>query len=238
MNSPLGSGTAPARDSAARRDRLLGLSIIAVAFAVALAISIWAKLESRPETSPPPAPPTTSGVIGFPKQTDPIATLAAARTLTKRPLLRGFVASGVTSEGHVDVSSGDGDVRYTFQSAPGEGPQPTADPTPPRTRRRFCGMQRVRLRKQGLAAETDNASQACPREQSDALPEPRCSLKDVWRHASRRGAPKDRIARIEYYRSAVGPAWRFEIPGTPHRFSLYGDCGRELSGADAVGYVP
>jgi hypothetical protein len=42
------------------------------------------------------------------------------------------------------------------------------------------------------------------------------------------------MARIEYYRSRVGPAWKFELPGTPHKYSLYGDCGRELSEAEAT----
>ena len=47
----------------------------------------------------------------------------------------------------------------------------------------------------------------------------------------------DLRARVEYYRAKVGPAWRFELPGTPHRFSLYGDCERKLTPVEAVGSV-
>jgi hypothetical protein len=53
-----------------------------------------------------------------------------------------------------------------------------------------------------------------------------------------RGAPREQLAKIEYYRAQAGPAWRFELPGTPHRFSLYGDCGRELNETEAAGFVP
>jgi hypothetical protein len=48
----------------------------------------------------------------------------------------------------------------------------------------------------------------------------------------------DRLARIEYYRSRSGPAWRFSMPGTKHHFSLYGDCQRLLKGREARGNVP
>jgi hypothetical protein len=236
MQTPLLPSFAP-DPPALRRDRLIGLSIVGSAFVAALGISVWAKVESRPETSPPPAPATTVGVVGYPKKVDAIKTLAAARTVTKRPHLRGIVAQGVMSDGTVDLSEGPGDVRYSFQSEAGQGAQPQVDPSA-RPRRRYCGLQRVVLRREGMVAEPDLAHQPCPSQHTDALPEPRCSLKDVWQRALSRGAPKERTARIEYYRSKVGPAWRFDMPGTPYRFSVYGDCGRELTPSEAIGYVP
>jgi hypothetical protein len=223
--------------AARRRDKLLGLCLIMAAFVVALGISWWAKVASRPERSEPPGPPTTEGIVGYPEAVRPVATLAAVRKLTKRRLLRGMVAEGVQSSGTVDVSEGPGRVRYTFQSPPGEGPQPPREPgTLPR--RPYCGKQTVHLRKEGLVADPDIAAYPCSPVHADPLPEPRCSLRDVWVRALGHGAQPGRLARIEYYRAQAGPAWRFEIPGTPYRFSLYGDCGRELDASEAIGAVP
>ena len=88
---------------------------------------------------------------------DAVATLSSARKLTKRPALRGIVLDGVQSDGTVDVSEGPGRVRYTFQSAAGQGAQPAREPgTLPK--RITCGKQNVVLRKEGLVAEADHVS--------------------------------------------------------------------------------
>ena len=136
----------------------------------------------------------------------------------------------------VDLSEGPGRVRYLFQSAPGQGPQPPRA-TGTLARRLYCGKQNVHLRKEGLVADPDISDYPCPARHTDALPDPRCGPRDVWRRALSKGAQSDRLARIEYYRARVGPAWRFELPGTPYRFSLYGDCGRQLVPSEAAGSV-
>ena len=138
----------------ARRDHVVGLLIVAVAFLGALALSWWAKLESRPETSEPPGPPTTEGLVGYPSAVDAVQAIQVARTLTKRSMLRGFVAEAVRSDGTVDLSEGPGRVRYLFQSAPGQGPQPPRA-TGTLARRLYCGKQNVHLRKEGLVADPD-----------------------------------------------------------------------------------
>ena len=233
MTDP-GSGQ---REVRRRRDRAIGLVIISVTFLVALGVSWWARKASRPELSKPPAPPTTVGIVGFPKSVDPIKSLAAARKVTERSILRGITAEGVDSDGTVDVTSPTGRIRYEFQSPPGKGPQPKRPPgTLPR--RPYCGKQTVHLRKQGLYADPDVPGYPCSPVHYDELPEPRCNMRDVWKHAIAMGAPKDHLARIEYYRAHAGPAWRFDMPGTRYRFSLYGDCGRELKGADATTIFP
>lgn len=234
MQSPLGLGK-PGEEPDLRRDRVIGLGIVAVAFALALGISYWAKLRSRPETSEPPGPPTTEGIAGWPDRVDPVRALSVARDLTKRTLLRGIVINGVTSDGRVDLTEGPGSVVYVFQSPPGEGPLPPGDISP-RIRRNFCGLQRVRLRKEGMVAEPDNASYSCRVVHGDGLPDPRCGPREVWRHAKSRGAQGDQPAHIEYFRAKAGPAWRFSSGTT--NFTLYGDCGRELTGAEAHGTVP
>jgi hypothetical protein len=224
-------------DVARKRDRARGLVILIFSFALGLALSLWAKRQSRPELAAPPGPPTTTGIVGFPSSVDVIKTLAGARAVTRRTLLRGIWAEGVKSDGTVDLGEGPGRARYTFQSLEGQGPQPPHDPgTLPR--RHYCGKQTVHLRHEGLVADPDVTDFPCPGQITDPLPEPRCGFADVWRHALAQGAPKNRLARIEYYRSHAGPAWRFEIPGSPQRFSLYGDCGRQLDESEAVTISP
>jgi hypothetical protein len=228
-------------DAKRRRDRLTGLIIVAASFAICLALSIWAKEKSRPETSEPPGPPTVDGIVGFPSEVDPIKTLASAKKLSKRPLLRGIVLDGVKSDGTIDVAEGPGRVRYSFQSPAGHGPQPPREPgTLPK--RITCGRQNVVLRKEGLVAEPDLADYPCVGAAVEPLPEPQCTTHEIWRLARKRRVPRDRLAHIEYYRSKAGPAWRFEITGNSngvsHAFSVYGDCKRELSAAEAHGTVP
>jgi hypothetical protein len=225
-------------ERARRKDRILGLVIVAVAFALCLALSIWAKERSRPETSEPPGPPTIEGLKGFPRAVDPIESLAPARKLTKRPHLRGIVIDGAQNEGTLDLSEGPGRVRYIFQSPAGHGPQPPLEPGT-RPKRVTCGKQNVVIRKEGLVAEPDVADYPCPPGGVEPLPDPQCGVRDIWRLARKRRVPKDRLAHIEYYRAKAGPAWRFEISGMPaHRFTVYGDCKRELTGAEATGSVP
>ncbi len=220
-----------------KRDRWVGLGVIAIAFAIGIALSYWARVKSQPEVAVPPAPPSAEGIAGFPAKIDPLAVLVKARTLTQRNLFRGMVLEGVTLDGTLDVSQPSGRARFSFQSAQGEGPQP-ARPAGTLPRRHYCGKQNVHLKSEGLVADPDVTDFPCPGAAQDPLPEPRCGPKEVWMHAIKLGAPRERRARIEYYRSRSGPAWRFELPGTTHRFSLYGDCERELEGKDAVGSVP
>jgi hypothetical protein len=220
-----------------RRDRRMGLLIVGVAFVAALSISWWARGVSTPGNADRPSPPTADGVVGFPHKVEAVGTLEAARSLTKRVELRGIAALAVKSDGTVDVSAPGSRIRYVFSSPRGEGPQPVRPPgTLPN--RAYCGRQNIHVKKDGMVADPDQSTAPCPAERGDGLPAPRCSPKEVWQVAIRRGAPADRLASIDYFRASAGPAWRFEIPGTPHSFTLYGDCVRELYGFEATGSVP
>lgn len=225
------------RERRRRRDKVIGLGIVAVTFGLSMLISLWAKHESAPPTSEDPAPPTTSGLVGFPEKIDPLAVLPRARELTDRPLLRGFVADGVTPSGLVDVSDKKSKLRFSFQSAPGQGAQPPREPgtLPNRT---YCGRQNVVVKKDGIAAEADVSSFPCTSKPPEALPEPSCDLKKIWSLAKKKGAPTKRRARIEYFEAQKGPAYRFSIPGTKHRFVVGADCKREIKGKRALGNVP
>jgi hypothetical protein len=163
---------------------------------------------------------------------DAVAVLEAAHGLTKRVDLRGFSASGVRSDGTIDVSAKGSSVRYTFTSTRGEGPQPLHPPgTLPK--RAFCGKQSVRLNSYGLGAEPDMSGLPCP-QSAEPLPAPRCGPKQVWQSAIRHGIPPDQAANVEYFRAIGGPAWRFEQPGSHRVLVLYGDCERELAGTEAT----
>lgn len=219
-----------------RRDRLRGLSILAVTFVASLGISWRASEASKPEYSVPPAPATTVGIAGFPSAVAAVANLKVARGATRRDQLRGFVAEGVSVEGTLDTTRAGSRVRFLFQSKQGEGPQQMPEPgrVVPRV---FCGKQNVHIDDRGIYAEADQPLAACTGEERPGLPEPACSMKDVWAAAVERGVERDRLARIEYFQAAAGPAWRFTVPGTTQRFTLTGDCQRELTGQDMVGGV-
>jgi hypothetical protein len=228
----------PARVTRYRQtDRLRGLAIVGVTFGLCLVISVWAKRRSEPVLSVPPGPPSSVGVVGFPNAVDAVKTLARAREISQRNLLRSISADGVKSDGTIDVSAPNGRIRYAFQSNAGEGPEP------PRqhdmlARHPYCGRQNINVQKEGIVAEPDAADAICAPKPTDPLPEPHCSLADVWAHALSRGVPKDRVAHIEYFRSSAGPAWRFEAPHSRARFVLYGDCKRELDAKEAVNIAP
>jgi hypothetical protein len=60
----------------------------------------------------------------------------------------------------------------------------------------------------------------------------------VWQAAVHHGFPSDQLATVEYFRAVSGPAWRFEQPATHKVLVVYGDCERELSGAEATPVTP
>jgi hypothetical protein len=221
---------------ARRRDRVFGLLIVGAAFLAALCISWWARGVSSPSGADAPGPPTTDGVVGFPKKVDMVATLEAARGQTKRNDLHGISAYGVSSDGTVDVTVPGRMVAYAFASARGEGPQP---PHPPGTlaKRTTCGKQNVRVTGSGLFADPDQAGVPCT-QNAEPLPTPRCGPKQLWQAALRRGLPSDQLATVSYYRSVTGPAWRFDLPAQHRNMVLYGDCERELTGAEATDVAP
>ena len=216
------------------KDRLRGLVIVGLTFILCLLVSAWARRRATPVFTAPPAPASTVGVVGFPNHVDVVQTLARARKVTARDLLRGITVENVGSDGTVDLSAPrPARIRYMFASAQGEGPQPLREPGT-LARRPSCGRQSVVLRKDGIVAEADAAEAACAEHSTDPLPDPPCGLAQVWAHALSLGVPKEKLARIEYYRANTGPAWRFEAPYASGRFSLSGDCKRQLDEREAT----
>lgn len=226
------------QEAARRKDKTIGLVIVGVTFVLCILGSLWGKELAEPELSEPPGPPTFEGLVGWPDKVDPVANLKAARAITKRTLLRGFVADHVSRDGTIDFEKTGTLVRYSFQSNPGEGPQP---PRPPGTvpRRSYCGKQNVYIRRHGLVAEHDVAAFPCSAAMKEPLPPPGCDLEQVWDWmVENKSVPTKRPARIEYFRTKAGPAYRFTLPGTSHRVTISGDCSKELKASEAMGTVP
>jgi hypothetical protein len=234
---PSSAPPTPAELGAYRRDRIKGFSIILVAFTAALIIS-WKSSEAvRPRIAATPDPPTVEGLAGYPTSVDPLATLAVARGLTERTQLRRIVAAGVAADGTVDLTNPRSSIRYEFDSARGEGPEaPRPAGTVPRAR--HCGRQTVHLKKTGIYASVDRPQSACRPRWGAPLPDPRCSLSQLWALAIERNAPADAQATIDYFRAEEGPAWRFSIQGSRVRFTVYGDCETELKGKAARPLAP
>lgn len=232
-----GGTDASAPVGAAPRDRVAGFSIIFVAFAAALVISWKASEAVKPNVAPEPAPPSSEGLSGYPGQVDPVLTLSLAQGLTGRQQLRRIVATGVASSGKVDLERPGASIRYEFDSAQGEGPEP---PRPAGTVRaaHYCGRQTVNVKRDGIYAEPDQPRAPCRANTGAPLPEPRCNLDQLWAEALRRGAPASVYATVEYFRSNEGPAWRYSSPEAKVNFTLFGDCERELTGKAARPLAP
>jgi hypothetical protein len=219
------------------RDRKVGFSILFIAFCAALIVSWKAGEAVRPKVADSPAPPTAEGLAGFPERVDPMAALTLAHSLTEREQLRRILLQGVAMDGTVDVRDPQAIIRYEFDSAAGEGPEP---PRPIGTVRQahYCGRQSVLIRTHGIAAEPDQPRAMCRPSWGEPLPDPRCGPRELWQLALRRGARPDARANIDYYRAQEGPAWRFTLPGAQLHFTMYGDCEHELQGAGARPLVP
>lgn len=219
-----------------RRDKLLGLAIIILAFGGCMLLSLWGLQYAQPTQAAEPAPPTKEGLSGFPKKVKPLELIAQATALSERENFRGFVANRVYHDGTIDLSNKKASIRFSFQSARGRGHQP---PRPPATLpdRRFCGVQSVMVKKNGMGAREDDADRSCPSKEVTNLPFPKCTLKDVWKLAVKKKIKKKGTAKIEYFESLSGPAYRFKQGKRSFVMSAK-HCGKTIKGSGARGSVP
>ncbi len=224
------------QNSGRGRDMLGGLLIITLAFLGCLALSLWAKSESTPEPPRAPEPPTTVELVGFPSKVKPFELLARAQGMTPRTLFRGFVAEGLLPDGTLDFNRKGTALTYSFQSPPGLGPQPAREGgTLPR--HAYCGKQNVRVTKLGIALEPDVTDLPCSGKGPEALELPEaCGPEQIWAIAKKRKL-KGSVARLEYYESRRGPAFRFGMGRDNFAVSAK-DCKKVLSSKDQRGHVP
>lgn len=220
-----------------RRDKLLGLAIIILAFGGCMLFSLWGLQYAQPTQAAKPAPPTKAGLpAGFPKKVKPLELIDQARALSERENFRGFVATRVKADGTIDLSHKKASIRYSFQSARGRGHQP---PRPAATLpdRRFCGVQSVVVKKNGIGAREDDPDRSCPSDDVSDLPLPQCTLKDVWKAAKKKKISTKGTAKIEYFDSVAGPAYRFKKGKRSFVLSAK-QCKKTIKGSGARGSVP
>lgn len=220
-----------------RRDKLVGLLIIVLSFGGCMALSLWGMSVSTPTLAPDPHPPSMEDIPGFPKQVDPLHLVERARSLSVRSKFRGFVAVGVGPDGTIDLSSKKSEIRYSFQSPSGMGHQPPrAGGTLPM--RRYCGLQSVYIKGDGIYATKDQPERTCPQDVPENITLPKeCTLEEVWKIAEKRKIKGKGVATIEFFDSFDGPAFRFKKARQSFVVSAH-DCKKILNGKAARGVVP
>lgn len=220
-----------------RRDKWIGLLIIVFAFGGCMGLSLWGRSKSTPQLAPEPEPPSLERIAGYPDHVDPLQLIERAREVSVRSKFRGFIATGVGPDGKVNLKHKNSSVRFSFQDPSGIGHQPPRQGgTLPH--RRYCGLQSVFLKKDGIQATTDQAERACPSNAPENLPLPKdCTLEDVWEIAEKRRVKAEGTASIEYFDSFDGPAFRFRKDR--HQFVVSAnDCRKILTGRAGRGMVP
>lgn len=223
-------------DPARRRDKMRGLGVLVASFVFSLLFSCWAKEEALPDAPRIPDPPSTLEIAGFPNQVNPWEVLDRARGLTPRTLFRGWVAEGIQPDGTLDLSKEGTSLTYSFQSPPGQGPQPVrkGGTLPDRV---YCGKQQVRvIAPDGIFAKPDETEVSCPRKGPKELSEPqKCSVAEVLAIAKKRDVKDTDSITLEFYEARRGPAYRVSANGR-QRFVLSAkDCKKLLNGDEQRG---
>ena len=230
-------GTQPPLSQHRKRDRILGLSIIVLAFGGCMGLSVWGMRVSTPQPAPAPLPASKEDIDGFPHRVHPFDVLPRARTLTVRQRFRGFEAVGVKPDGSIDLTEDKSSIRFAFQSPQGRGPQPEREPGTLPTRR-YCGTQSVVIENSGIAARPDRPQVPCGGREIDELVVPRhCSIEQLWQIARKKKIKTKGTATIEYFQAQDGPAYRFVKDKRSFVVSAL-DCKNELKGRAQRGSIP
>jgi len=209
------------------RDGYWAALVLGLTFCVGIAVSVWARQASHPVGKPSAVSMSTDGIIGWPQNVDAVASLPAVRATMDDLALTGITAYGVRSDGHVDLTRGDGTVRYSFQAL-----RPVVADSKPRdahAKKQRCPKRVAHLRRDGFWVDPEQRSASCPTTQEHPLTLPICGMKEVWKRALAEGAPDNRLARIEYRRSYSGPQWRLSIAELGFEIVVSPDCRKTLN---------
>lgn len=215
-------------DAAERRDRILGLMIMASAFGAALGLSFWSHRVAKSPNKGDDRPAETHALPGWPHAAEPMAVLRLARAMARPRGLGSLVVDGVKSDGTVDLAKA-GTARYVFFRV---------TETRPAGKAPSCDRLVVRLGASGLVRGNVATRQSCPEPRAVPLPEPGCGPRELWEAALRKGASPKALARAEFYRAVSGPAWKFRLGRGNLSLVMDGRCARELTSSEAQRPAP
>lgn len=217
------------------KDRFAGLVVLLGAMVFCIGLSLWAKGVARPVAQVMANSDLTRGVVGWPHSVDAMATLDAAKRSSRARELRRIILEGVKSDGTLDPTTGPGSATYLFHNGV-KKPKVNGAPVPEKaiTKGSLCPRQVVRVGRDGLDPQAELKEYRCPEVISEPLHAPKCTPRELWARAVKKGASVRHMAHMEYYRAKAGPAWRMEIPAERFRLIVSDDCQRELDAREAT----
>lgn len=185
---------------------------------------IFALLRSAPAPAADPNA-AVAAIPGAPHAVDPIALLPVARKRAyARMSLVSIEARYVGPNGRVDLRAPSymGSITYTFGERPPEvAPDPSAPLGAPKPSRGMPSQSEVKIDLSGIHAEPVMIGFS-----GQEVPDPKCTLEDVWKAAREAGAPEGAVAILSYKHDRPfafgaksagtdsGAAWLFHIEGT------------------------
>ena len=186
--------------------------------------AIFALLRSAPAPAADPNA-AVAAIPGAPHAVDPIALLPMARERARvRTSLVSIEARYVGENGRVDLRAPSymGSITYTFGERPPEvAPDPSAPLGAPKPSRGMPSQSEVKIDISGIHAEPVMIGFS-----GQEVPDPKCTLEDVWKAAREAGAPEGAVAILDYKHDRLiafgtksagtdsGAAWIFRIEGT------------------------
>ncbi len=204
-------------------DKWIGALIIALASLLSLAVAHWARSTVDDRKVNPTAKQLAARLPGWPHAVDPLRVLGDVRAASRLDGIRAISAAGVRPDGTVDLRR-TGYIRYTFQGTPRAKAASRATSPGSGASDLVCPRESVYVSKDGLIRRTQGVVRRCGAGAERTLPEPGCSLAELWDAAQKEGLRAEGVAEIEYFRSSEGPRWRFRPSSEPRALLLSADC--------------
>ena len=231
-------GGAPARErkasEEARNDARPGgpappVVVLAVVLVLAGIVGAIAMMSGKRRADIDLATPASS-IPGFPSAVDPSALVAIARSesrLGNDARLTGIRADYVGANGRVNLRGQgyDGRIAYSFVAPTKEAPAPSSSAPlgAPQPIKPTARTATVTVTSTGISLDPMILVMT-----DEAVPDPECTVEQVWAAAHAAGAPTEAIAILEYGMKHVfeaghfvnEPRWQFSIRGTRYKYEI------------------
>lgn len=210
------SGAANGAGSGGGMFAFLGIS-------VAILATGYLMLRSSASSAPDDPFAAVRDLPGAPHAVDPVALLPRARLMARSmQYLVSIEARYVASTGLVDLRAPTymGTIAYTFgERPPDPAPNPSAPLGAPAPRGGMPSQAKVVVDLQGMKADPVLLGFS-----GQEVPEPKCTLAQVWSAARGAGAPEGAVAIVTYQRDPLNPLSRLGRR-EPREESAQGDSG-------------